>query len=434
MKISTLATITLLLGFSFSPATAQEDRLAYRLHDVWPENPDSSTVLHVTQSGAATVARFEPDGKLALLSHPDRGIRSARRDRSLPFLVEAISAPAGYGPGYRKASDFGGVEVVDAIRFELQRGDSDRTLEGHAAEHRVLTVELEWHTEGEDGSLQTNRAEGRADLWTATDLPFSWVPYTFPYGFAMAPIPLSFDSPQAAAHVLTELAGELEGLGLLLRAEVKSTIDMGVDDGGVTQERAREVRIEGLEQGAGPLEAAELDLPVLTVERYEALFGGMMLAGSGIRQAMQAGPSPLTWETNEPKKIVGAGTARLFHESDEDDASVLVLGSPEDEAGCVVVFVEPRGPEAAEHSVLMPSDAWEAAKGPKAVALFLRGNRESNRTTLLESGTLTFSETAGGKLRAELRGTGWTADMTPDSPSLTEGVAFELVFDVEKAP
>jgi len=435
MKMITLQAIALFLGFSLSPTTAQEGQLTYQLDETWIEGGGGATTLHVTQSGGKSVGRHEPDGDVALVSNPAGGIISARPARSLPFLIEVMDVPGDLGPGSLMPSAYGGLDEVVALRFDIQRGDADRTLEGHAAEHHVLTIDLEWQLIAEDGSRSTNRSHGKADLWTASDLPFSWLPYTCPPGFAMGAVPLSFQHSQVAAHVLTKLADELNELGLLLRAEVKSSIVMSPESNAIGQETVRELSLKGLEQTSGSLDAPELDQAVLTPARYMTLMLGLRLAGGVARQEAPAGAGELRWKTDEAQQITGEGTARVCPAADDEGDALLVLGAIGEESNCVIVLTDPEVTDAGEYRFApgYGSGAWDALAGPKAQALSMRGTRESLRVTVIEDGSLVLSRDGEGRLVAELHGTGWTVVMAAASPSLIEDVNFELSFLIEAA-
>ena len=118
----------------------------------------------------------------------------------------------------------GWVHVVKSFRFDLQRGDSDRTIEGHPAEHYILTVDLELEQVGPDNQHNREHATGTANLWIAPDLPFSWLPYFDPQGL-LAALPLSFGYPRVGNYLAVALADRLSVLGLLLRAETHAQND-----------------------------------------------------------------------------------------------------------------------------------------------------------------------------------------------------------------
>ena len=395
--------------------------------------------LLVHQAGDIAVARHESDSSIAMVSNPAAGIVSAGTARrltgfgGLPFLIEMAEVPESLGPGSEMPIGNDWVQVIESISFNLERGDSDRILEGRQAEHRVLTIDLKLQPVGPDGRSNSEFATGRADLWTAPDLPFSWLPYTSPTAYMWA-LPLSFNYRQVAAHVLAELSDELLGLGLLLRSEIQGSVAIGDSGNTMESEYIREVSVEGLESTAGPLDMTPLDQPVLTLSSFKALFGGMMLAGRSCGQQVPAGASSLTLTTDQPREISAEGEAWVSPEPAIEGATVLVVGSlGEDEGSCVVVITEPTGPEPGEYTLAAgaASDVWKTIPSPKATAYYFRGNEESSQLTLIDTGTLIVESAGPGKLQAKLRGTGWTGDLTPSSPALIEDVSFELSFTVD---
>jgi hypothetical protein len=98
-----------------------------------------------------------------------------------------------------------------------------------------------------------------------------------------------------------------------------------------------------------------------------------------------------------------------------------------------VVITQPAGPEPGEYALAAgaPSDVWKTIPSPKAAAYYFRGNEESSQLTLIDTGTLIVESAGPRKLQAQLRGTGWTGDLTPSSPALIEDVSFELSFTVD---
>jgi hypothetical protein len=425
------------LGTTLVPLQAQtaaeSANLTYQLKETWIEGGGGSTTLQVHQAGDAAVALYESSEKIALVSNQADGIVSARPDRSLPILLELMDAPDSLRPGTELPMGNDWVHVIESISFQLERGDSDRTLEGHQAEHHVLTIDLKMKQVSADGFSNSEIATGRADLWTAPDLPFSWLPYNSPNGYPWA-LPLSFSYPEIAAHVLVELSDELLGIGLLLRAEIQSSTAIG--DDAPKQEFIREVKVEGLEETAGPLDRTPFDKPVLTLSSYKSLMGGMMDAGRSCTQEVPAGSASLSLKTNKTTEISGEGSARVDPEAGMEGETVLILGSVDPNSaepgpGCIVIITKPAGPEPGEYALAAGSDGWQAASTPKATAYFLRGARESPQVTLIEAGSLSIESAGDDKLQAELRGTGWTLNLTRTSASLIKDVAFELSFTVD---
>jgi hypothetical protein len=125
--------------------------LTYQLNETWIEGGGGSTTLQVHQAGDAAVARFESGERIALVSNQTAGIVSARPDRYLPILIETVDVPESLGPGSEMLISDDEVRVLKSISFKLERGDSDRTLEGYQAEHRVLTIDLKLQKVGPDG-------------------------------------------------------------------------------------------------------------------------------------------------------------------------------------------------------------------------------------------------------------------------------------------
>jgi len=432
--LAVLGSLSSSLGSLQAQVPAAGEPLTYQLKETWIEAGGGwggDTTLLVEQAGSVAVARHESDGSLAMVSNPTAGVIIAAPTRGLPFLMELLEFPEDLGPGTELPIGNDWVQVIESIEFSLERGDSDRSLEGHQTEHRILTIDLKLQQVGPDGNSSSARGTGRVDLWTAPDLPFSWLPYTSPNAYLWA-LPLSLNYQQVTAHVLAELSDELLGLGLLLRAEVKGSI--GIAEIGSEQVYSREITVEALQMAAEPLDMAVFDQPVLTVGDYKALMSGMMLAGMSCTQEAPAGAGGLTLNSDQPREISAEGAAWRSPEPALEGMTALVVGSlGETEGSCVVVLTEPTGPEPGEYALHagVTSDVWETIPPPKASAYYLRGNEASPQLTLIDTGTLNIEETGEGKLQAILRGNGWTADLTPESPSLIEDVDFKLSFEVD---
>jgi len=429
-----------LVSLSSSPealqaqVAASDEPLTYQLNETWIEaggGYGGETTLLVEQTGSMAVARHESIDRIAMVSNPAAGIISAAPTRGLPFLMELLEFPEVLGPGTELPIGNDWVQVIESIEFSLERGDSDRSLEGYQTEHRVLTIDLKLQQVGPDGNSSSSHGTGRADLWTTSELPFSWLPYTSPNAYLWA-LPLSFNYQQVTAYVLAELSDDLSGLGLLLRAEVTGSIEIA--EIGSEQVYTREIAVENLQKAAGALDMAVFDQPLLSISDYKVLMGGMMLAGMSCTQEVPAGASALTLKSDQPGKISAEGTAWRSPETAQEGVTTLVVGSLGETGGsCVVVLTEPMGPEPGEYALHAgaTSDVWETFPPPKATAYYLRGSEASPQLTLIDTGTLNIEETGEGKLQAILRGHGWTADLTPESPSLIEDVDFELSFTVD---
>ena len=155
---------------------SDSDGLTYTLTETWIEGGGGETKLEVHQSGNVAVARNE-SGEVALVSDPSAGIVSAGKGSrfsglsSLGFLVEMFEAPEAFGAGTELPMGDDQLRRIESIEFKLERGDSDRTLEGRQVQHHVLTIDLEVRPidAGNEGELEY--ATGRADLWAAPDLP-----------------------------------------------------------------------------------------------------------------------------------------------------------------------------------------------------------------------------------------------------------------------
>ncbi len=410
---------------------SDSDGLTYTLTETWIEGGGGETMLQVHQSGSAAVARNQA-GDVTLVSDPAAGIVSAGEGSrfsgfgGLGFLVEMFEAPETFGPGTEIPLGDDKVRRIESIDFKLERGDSDRSLEGRQAEHYVLTIELKSRqiNSGSEGPL--DHATGRADLWAARDLPFSWLSYNSPNGYLWG-LPLSFNYREATAHVASELTDELMELGLLLRAEIESTIS---GDGGFEMTFRREVSVGGLQAATEPLDRAPFGPPVISLAKATTILGMMMAAGSSCEQGAASGVGSIEVSSDGAQGIAATGRGWISPDTQGGASSTLVLGTlSENEIRCVAVITEPAGLQTGTYPVLSP-EAPQAELSNRAGVVFLRGTRERMRMTILDSGSLTLSEAGSGELQATVDGKGWTARLTPDSPSIADNVAFNLTFTV----
>ena len=415
---------------SAARASSSKD-LTYTLTETWIEGGGGETKLQVHQSGNAAVARNQA-GNVALLSDPAAGIVSAGEGSrfsgfgGLGFLVEMFEAPETFGPGAEVPMGDDKVRRIESLDFKLERGDSDRSLEGHQAEHYVLTIDLKTRqiNSGSEGPL--DHATGRADLWAARDLPFSWLSYSSPNGHLWG-LPLSFNYREATAHVASELTDELMELGLLLRAEIESTIS---GDGGFEMTFRREVSVGGLQAATEPLDRTPFGPPVISLAKATTILGMMMLVGSSCEQGAVSGAGSIEVSSDGAEGVSATGRGWISPDTQGGASSTLVLGAlSENELRCVAVITEPAGLQTGTYPVFSP-EAPQARPANRAGVVFLRGTRESARMTILDSGSLTLSETGSGELKATVDGKGWTATMTPDAPSIADNVAFDLTFTV----
>lgn len=422
--------LAILIQVSVARASDEKD-LTYTLTETWIEGGGGETKLEVHQSGNVAVARNE-SGDVALVSDPAAGIVSAGKGSrfsgfsSLGFLVEMFEVPAAFGPGTELPMGDDQLRRVESIDFKLERGDSDRTLEGRQVQHHVLTIDLEVRPidAGNEGELEY--ATGRADLWAAPDLPFSWLSYNSPNGYLWS-LPLSFNYREAAAHVASELADDLMELGLLVRAEIKSTTS---SDSGFEMTFLREVSVEGLRASTDPLDKAAFNQPVISLTKATTILGSMMLAGMSCEEAATSGDGSLEVSSDGAPGVSAQGTAWLSPDTQGGASSTLVVGTlGETEMRCVVLVAEPAGLQVGTYPVLSP-EASQAATGNRASVVFARGNRASMQLTLLDSGSLTLAEADSGELHATVNGEGWTAALSPGSPSITEDVPFSLAFTI----
>ena len=422
----------ILLLQTSQPAPAAEESLSYTLSETWIEGGGGETKLEIQQEGNVAVARNEA-GDVALVSDPAAGIVAAGIGSrfsgfsGLGFLVEMFEVLEDFGPGSELPLNEENSRRIESIEFKLERGATDQTLEGVEAQHHVLTIDLKVRQirSGTDGVL--DHATGRADLWVASDLPFSWLPYNAPNGYVWG-LPLSFNYREVAAHVASELSDELMDLGLLLRAEIESTTR---GDGGFEMTFVREVSVAGLKTSDKPLDRTILEKPVIGLTKATTILGTMMLAGSSCEQAAAAGTASLEASSDGAGGVSATGKAWLSPDTRNGVSSTVVLGTlSEAEIHCVAVVAEPSGLEAGSYPVLSPAAPQDEA-GRRAAVVFLRGTQESVRLTILDSGTLTLAEADPGKLSAEIQGAGWTAALSPDNPTITDNVAFELSFTVD---
>src|SRR5699024_9566985 len=83
----------------------------------------------------------------------------------------ADGRPASRDSGWRSGPGKGYPIYYDAFSTALRRGDDDRRIAGHPAEHYVFTAEyVSWA----EGDPRKEHSDTTYDLWVLPDFPFSW--------------------------------------------------------------------------------------------------------------------------------------------------------------------------------------------------------------------------------------------------------------------
>ena len=395
----------------------------------------------VHQGGDLTVVRTtgSPDqggGKIVMVAGSTVGGAPAVMVRNVPVLARALGGPATLGPGHVSSSGYGGTAVLDSFRFALRPGNDPATIGGRKTTHRVLTVESWWV----DGRTRTPvRETGRADLWFAGDLPFSLVPLTLPIGRVGGALPLSQNHPEVSAHVLGKVIGELEALGLLLRARVIDSVvpdenpNAEIELGGGAVERS--VEVDSIRSEAGEPSAPDWTGPVLTASQVLGLEIGMMAAGepcsaeraSGSFESSSSGPIAF---------LAGGAGATLRDGEGLGYASVVLGGMRRQVVECTLVILSDSAHAPGSYTVIAPSLAAFAGPQKEAIVVHLVADpaaRALTRFLALEAGEVRLERADGQMARGTITGTGWVVELHPRFRKRVEdGLGFEASFEAPR--
>ena len=425
--------------------TVSDGGLSYTLTEFfggdWEGNPPLT--LYISQHGHRAVARRDTDSasKTVIFSDPDRGIRSASPASGFPLLRTHINPLPSLQVG--DVLDFGSnsSRKVDSVRYSLERGDRDLVIEGRHAVHTVLSIELALSRpdSGDSQSPDLIHAGGTADFWTLPELPFSWIPYTAPNARSNAAIPLSETSVELSGFLLDHFSGQLEALGLMVRAEVSSRISVQYEDGYSPSPQNFGVRLEvsDLVREPGDTSFVFPSIAMISSDRYEVL-NGMSFAAhtAGCSGGQAVGQLALRPDSDEQLQIEGEGKAKLVQVGGKDALilkSVASAGDAGQRINCALIVFASEGVAEGEYKVTAeePDDETAPAR-VVASALFEVENESPRWFAVLESGALTLTKN-GETLRGELDARGYRLVFPNlESSSLHEDIGLSLHFDIEQ--
>jgi hypothetical protein len=146
------------------------------------------------------------------------------RETAVMILDRGVPVSPGIGDlvvrGWRPSR----VASYDSFAVAFERGDADRTVAGHSAEHYRLTAFIQRTGSFDD----VQRYTWNADLWVLPDLPHSWAPF----GFGTQSL------PALAPRLRDSLDVRLDERGLVGRAVIRMDFAMirdGEEAGGSEQ-------------------------------------------------------------------------------------------------------------------------------------------------------------------------------------------------------
>jgi hypothetical protein len=376
-------------------------------------------------------------GEIVIVAGPKVGGFPAVMVRNVPVLARALGGPATLGPGHVSRSGYGGTAVLDSFRFALRPGNDPATIGGRKTTHRVLTVESWWV----DRRTRTPvRETGRADLWFAGDLPFSRVPLTLPLGTVGGALLLSQNHPEVSAHVLGKVIGELEPLGLLLRARVVDSVapdenpnaEIGLGGGAVE----RSIEVDSIQSVAEePGAPGWTGLPVLTAPQGLALEIGMIVGGEPCSGERATGS--FEYSSSGPVSFMAGGAGASLRDGEGlGYASVVLGGRGRNVVECTLVIFSDSARVPGSYTVIAPSLAAFAGHQKEAIVVHFLADPAAQALTrflALEAGEVRLERADGQMAKGTITGTGWVAELDLRYRRRVEdGLGFEASFEAPR--
>lgn len=345
--------------------------------------------------------------------------------------------------------------TIDSLKADLQRGDRDREIDGWAAKHYVAEAGL-WRTfeyvgEEEAAAASTSREAltSRVELWFAEDLFFDWAPFALPTGAAL---PLRTEVEGGGEWVWQQLAGQLDKLGLLLRAEMTERTAMEEGEFGWSQDRMGATFIVGLEQvDPSGLDRSVLDLPRLSLEEKRVIESIGLLVGMVIRCGEPTYLSDAEGSNLEAafsgslEESVGGRAA--FGKRKEEDTFAVALGGSDEEGMSCLFFMDGEQPPVGEHGIVDMVGALKMGAGSLDLAdNYLAGYVAGRETTagfemlmfFPSSGALSIEESSESTMIGSFSLEGWGFQRTETGSERLEGLtlagSFEAVSGFEFEP
>lgn len=404
--------------------------LTYDMTFVWTGGGSGEQIYQVTQVGETAVA-IRGDSP-QMYSDPNSGsylIQEPMMGTSIPLWISSSPAES-IDEGSRHASSSGGTEAIESLAFSLKKGGQpDREVDGITLSHHVLTVDMDWLWVNPKEQKYLTKA--RVDLWTAADLPFTWLPYGDMT--REGALPGMFNHPKIANWIRAELAEELRALGLVVEADV--AVDFINVEYDFAQEYRREVRLSNIQ--TNDMDSLALpDSSYVSMDQYRAFFGAFL---GGSRMCMTEDiESPikefsLTDDVAQVAAAKGAPATAMV----QGQRTNIVLGGlveSADNATCALVILGEGALRAGEFTVLAESNRGQLAGG-QAVAVIMSGSREGAMNVVMaESGTLTLSGDESN-VSGEVSGEGLKVVMTqePETATVYRDVDLSITFAAQAA-
>lgn len=394
----------------------------------------------VTEGADLALARWPTDegGDVAMVTGPAVGGLPAQPVDEFGGMLRLLFDPStDFGAGYLKGSQFGsGAALVDSVRLELEEGAGHERIAGHETRHHILTARVSWRHQAEDSTETPVVDTGTADLWFASDLPFSWLPFAAHPNTPGAALPLSFWWPEAAGAAVDRLGPRLERLGLLLRGQVRDETRPEENPASVVQlggmELTRSVAVAGVdERGGAPDPKPFAGLPRIARSRADALQIAFFVLDP-CRSLESSTQGSYRLAVSGPREYGSEGSAALFITPDGiEDAYVVVTGDMREGGGECTLIMMPGGmPSPGTFPVAAPRPGLGEVGVDSAVALHVSMSGQAlQRILMLEHGQVEIEEAGVGVISGRLEGEGWGLEPRPDRPpELLEGLGVEATF------
>jgi len=357
----------------------------------------------------------------------------------IPVLAAAWADLQGTPPTRLDDAAIGGEDdltTLDSLRFDLSDARQGPIIAGHATRHLQLHIRGWLSDVSEDGNGTPVLATGTADLWFASDLPFSWLPIAGHPGPSPKAVPLAFWLPEVAGPVVRGLAPRLQKLGLLLRADVYDSLvfrDSGNTSGEApTQTLTRAVRVDSVgPAGNTPSSGHYAGLPRVSELRGRLAQAVLAVAGRPCMQMQARRGGSFELETSGPRSMLASGRALSLPGSGTLDSPHLVLEAGDGSGPLVecVVVVLPDGQVEVGNARVALGERPDASVAKALYLVMDPAHRVVDRVAAVENGSLDI-ERVGESVQGALSGTGWSLELDPHGKrQVLENLAFKIRFD-----
>jgi len=340
------------------------------------------------------------------------------------------------------------IMTVDSLKADLRRGERDREVGGYATKHYVAEAGLwtTWEYVGEEVPFPSRieASTSQVDLWFAEDLFFDPAAFAMPYSAAL---PLRSEPYGGGEWVWHQLAGEMEALGLLLRAEMTERTALKNDVEGQewqNQDQMSATFVVDLEQmDPSGLDRSVLDLPRLSREE-KTLFQsiGLLTMGLGCGDPAvlsEAEGSRLEGAFSGSREESVAGRAAFGTHADEPTFA-LALGRADEQGMSCLFFIGEKRPAAGEHGVADVRTALgkggdAAVHADELLAGYMAAGEEGLFLFFPSSGELVLEESGDNAMTGSFSLTGWGFRRMQTGSERLEGLtlmgSFEAVSGLE---